>query len=547
MLRTSLLAVLAGAFASRSYALDTWYTPPGGPPVGIGFNATDNTSASKIKGTNLGGWLITENWMTPSLYGSAGLPGKNDDKSAMDEWTLCETLGDGCEAVLENHWATFYSEEDFIRMANYGLNTVRIPVPYWIWNKTDDEPFITGSQIPYLQRALNWSYIYGLDVILDMHALPGSQSSYQVHTGLYAQEGFQNSTTNMDRAIDAITKMTTEFTKEEYNGVITAIELVNEPWIEAYQAGNMPWTLLEEYMVKAYNAVRAAETIIDDNEEVMVIVHDAFGSLTDWTSNFFAENGDGYNWTNYAVDTHIYHAWSDIPTELGHIQAACDLVDYLETAQASVPIIVGEFSLGVQTFCVNYKDCFNLTLDDALANVTTTGEYGSRDMFVRTLWEAQLYVYEHTTGWIFWNWKTELAPTWSYEQSVAQGWIPVDLTDRIWSYDRSNLTSCLVNKNESNIPDFVTSSAGVIEDGTATTVNSPISLLDAAASTGSQSLTTAGTYTSTSATTGSQTLTGSQTTATAAATSATGSATRSFMNNKALILTISAIVASLFC
>lgn len=58
-------------------------------------------------------------------------------------------------------------------MADYGLNTVRIPVAHWFWNKTEAEPYITGAQIPHLQRALNWSYVYGLDVILDMHALPG--------------------------------------------------------------------------------------------------------------------------------------------------------------------------------------------------------------------------------------------------------------------------------------------------------------------------------------------------------------------------------------
>jgi len=54
---------------------------------------------------------------------------------------------------------------------------------------------------------------------------------------------------------------------------------------------------------------------------------------------------------------------------------------------------------------------------------------------------------------IFWNFKTELcvsfddightflplinisvhrAPTWSYDQAVAQGWIPVDLNDRVY-------------------------------------------------------------------------------------------------------------------
>lgn len=71
-------------------------------------------------------------------------------------------------------------------MADYGLNTVRIPVPYWIWNVTESEPFITGSQIPHLQRALNWSYVYGLDVILDMHALPGKydESVKNVDTSL---------------------------------------------------------------------------------------------------------------------------------------------------------------------------------------------------------------------------------------------------------------------------------------------------------------------------------------------------------------------------
>jgi len=181
-------------------------------------------------------------------------------------------------------------------MADYGLNTLRIPVPYWIWNTTDDEPFITGAQLPYLQRTLNWSYIYGLDVILDMHALPGSQSSYQVHTGLYAQEGFENGTLNMARALDAITQMTREFTKPEYAGVVRGIELVNEPWLDAYMPDNMSWETLVRYMSQAYTAVREAEVVLQGNEPVMIIVHDAFGSLTDWSANFFGPGGEGYDW-----------------------------------------------------------------------------------------------------------------------------------------------------------------------------------------------------------------------------------------------------------
>jgi aryl-phospho-beta-D-glucosidase BglC (GH1 family) len=64
-------------------------------------------------------------------------------------------------------------QDDFKRMADYGLNTVRIPIPYWVYNVTEDEPYITQKQIPYIQQALNWSSLYGMDVMMDLHALPG--------------------------------------------------------------------------------------------------------------------------------------------------------------------------------------------------------------------------------------------------------------------------------------------------------------------------------------------------------------------------------------
>ena len=111
----AITAILATFVASVS-ALDNWYTPPGGPPVGSGFDPVLNPSSQKIKGVNLGGWLILENWMTPSVFGVAGLPGKGDERSVMDEWSLCEILGkERCAEVLEEHWETFYTEADFKR------------------------------------------------------------------------------------------------------------------------------------------------------------------------------------------------------------------------------------------------------------------------------------------------------------------------------------------------------------------------------------------------------------------------------------------------
>jgi len=100
----------------------------------------------------------------------------------------------------------------------------------------------------------------------------------------------------MARALDAITQMTREFTKPEYAGVVRGIELVNEPWLDAYMPDNMSWETLVRYMSQAYTAVREAEVVLQGNEPVMIIVHDAFGSLTDWSANFFGPGGEGYDW-----------------------------------------------------------------------------------------------------------------------------------------------------------------------------------------------------------------------------------------------------------
>jgi len=50
----TLLSLLS--LPTPTLGLSEWYTPPGGPPTGSGFNATGNTSAGKIKGVNLGGY-----------------------------------------------------------------------------------------------------------------------------------------------------------------------------------------------------------------------------------------------------------------------------------------------------------------------------------------------------------------------------------------------------------------------------------------------------------------------------------------------------------
>lgn len=101
----------------------------------------------KIHGINLGNWLVLEKWMHPELF--AGV-------DAEDETDLCKMLPrDELEARLKKHRDTYITPEDFQWIKAHGLNTVRIPVPHFIFG---DDPAFCDPYVPrieYLDKAFD--------------------------------------------------------------------------------------------------------------------------------------------------------------------------------------------------------------------------------------------------------------------------------------------------------------------------------------------------------------------------------------------------------
>ena len=133
------------------------------------------TPSARLRGVNLGGWLLLEKWMTPSLF--QGL-------AAADETTWCAELGPGARKRLRDHWERFITRTDFDWLAGIGINAVRIPLGHWIFGPPypyhpmygdNPHPFVEGG-IDVLDRALDWAAASGLKVILDLHAAPGCQN-----------------------------------------------------------------------------------------------------------------------------------------------------------------------------------------------------------------------------------------------------------------------------------------------------------------------------------------------------------------------------------
>lgn len=136
---------------------------------------------------------------------------------------------------FKQHRDSFITEKDFRDIAAAKLNTVRIPVGYWITGfdnsgggDTNGWRVFAPNAISYLDRAIReWAPRHNLVVLISFHAAKGSQSGMdhssqsdpgKSHWGSYPE--------NVQNTLDAV-----EWLARRYNGdaAFLGIGLLNEP------------------------------------------------------------------------------------------------------------------------------------------------------------------------------------------------------------------------------------------------------------------------------------------------------------------------------
>jgi glucan endo-1,6-beta-glucosidase len=137
-------------------------------------------ASGKIRGVNLGSMFVVEPWMASNEWATMGCG------LAQSEFDCVSALGQtAANAAFQAHWARWISESDIATMSSYGLNTIRIPVGYWIDEGivySDCEHFPQGG-LAYLDQVCGWASDYGLYIIIDLHGAPGAQVAQQPFTG----------------------------------------------------------------------------------------------------------------------------------------------------------------------------------------------------------------------------------------------------------------------------------------------------------------------------------------------------------------------------
>jgi glucan 1,3-beta-glucosidase len=367
-------------------------------------NSLGQKKGKKLRGVNLGGWLVLEKWMTPSLF---------EGLNATDETTYCVELGGAAETRLHHHWKTFITRDDFVWLADVGINAVRIPLGHWIfgpnypYHRTYGDyqhPFVEGG-IDILDQAFQWAEDLGLAIILDLHAAPGCQNGFD-NGGIKDVCEWHTDETYIDHSLWVLEKLA-----ERYHSrpALHGIEVLNEPrW-------DVDTEILKRYNTEGYHRIRK----YCKPEDVAVVFHDGFRSYKEYLG-FMKEP----EFENVVFDIHRYQCFAreDIDLDIyGHINKST-----IELKQEADDIAlelghwtyVGEWSLGLDLKVVSlwapgpYNHALE-KLDSFQANVA-----------LRAYASAQLITYEKYLGWFFWSYKTENTPAWCFRDCVENGWFP---------------------------------------------------------------------------------------------------------------------------
>lgn len=175
------------------------------------------------------------------------------------------------------HWDSYITEADVARMAGWGLDHVRVPVDYFIFEHDDAPGVYDESGLKYIDSILGWCKKHGMNMILDLHHAPGFFFGNGAKNDLFTNRASQERFLNIWR-----------FFSKRYDsqGDNLIFELLNElVWSTAE-----PWNLLWQEAVAEihklsphrriivggnnYNSVNELKNlVVSDDERVIYTFH----------------------------------------------------------------------------------------------------------------------------------------------------------------------------------------------------------------------------------------------------------------------------------
>lgn len=385
----------------------------------------------KIKGVNLGNWLVLEKWMNPALF---------EGTTAEDEYYLPRQLSpEVYEARIKIHRSEYITERDFVTIKRMGLESVRIPVPYFIFG--DREPFI--GCIEELDKAFNWAEKYGLTILIDLHTVPMSQNGFD-NGGISGVCKWAQNPDEVEFVLGVLERLAKRY---GHRKGLFGIQPLNEPVTEnmwgtmdvqnryapadpELAKGSAPITMefLRKFYLEAYDRISTYMP-----KEKYVVLHDGF-ELMAW-KDFMQEE----KYSNVILDTHQYlmvaEARGCSQTIEGYLKYVREeLEPQITEMEKYFPVICGEWCLFNSLACGCDTKGGQSVLNGVEGSERESLSTEEKKEIYATLAKAQLELWDKCSGYFYWSYKllTDTVNTpgwigwdsWDLGRCVDFGWFP---------------------------------------------------------------------------------------------------------------------------
>mgnify|MGYP004717172447 FL=1 len=386
-----------------------------------------------IKGVNLGNWLVLEKWMSPALF---------QGTTAEDEYYLPTQLSpEVYEARIKIHRSEYITERDFVTIKSMGMESVRIPVPYFIFG--DRKPFI--GCIEELDKAFNWAEKYGLTILIDLHTVPLSQNGFD-NGGISGVCKWAQNPDEVEFALSVLERLAKRYGNRKG---LFGIQPLNEPITEnmwetmdvqnryapvdtELAKGSAPITMkfLRQFYLDAYDRISAYMP-----KDKYVVIHDGF-ELMAW-KDFMQEE----KYSNVILDTHRYlmvaEARGCSQTIEGYLKYIREeLEPQITELEKYFPVICGEWCLFNSLACGCDTKGGQSVLNGVEGSQQESLSPEEKKEIYETLAKAQLELWEKGSGYFYWSYKllTDTVNTpgwigwdsWDMGRCYDFGWFPAD-------------------------------------------------------------------------------------------------------------------------
>ncbi|OWZ19775.1 Glucan 1,3-beta-glucosidase [Phytophthora megakarya] len=312
---------------------------------------------------------------------------------------------DNIRSKLGDHHSTFISEDDIAQIAAAGLNTVRVPVGFWILGYDNNDPShqneweaYTRGTITYLDQLIRcWAMKHNIAVLVSLHAAKGSQNGADHSSPASPGHTFWSQyPENVANSIEVARFLADRYLDDE---AFLGIGLLNEP------NGSTDEKVLYQYYQDAYQAVRAT-----GSNCVLSIMPMLQKQSPDEMVGFM----EAPQFTNVWVEWHPYFIWGyehtpdDQLVNVAVKQAYKGRVDKWNARPGHNRLFIGEWSVA-----------------------TASNMRRNNPELFYTFAMEQLKMHDEAEGgWTLWSWKTAV-DDWSLQKLLAD--------DRIGKLLRTNL------------------------------------------------------------------------------------------------------------